>query len=308
MGKHTRKYRKQARQERRKAKKEGKVQVIPSQATKSQVPAKTSVKAATPITINGYTGRRFCHNGPIEIYPGLYLGSLAESTEMACFCDILVPLAECYGSIWDKGFRGEIWYYPTRDYNVLPEDVADQAVSRIIEALENKKKVGIFCLGGHGRTGYLACLVLGALDYADPIRYVRDNYCKLAVESNEQIKQIADKCEAPWLYDEYKEEEWGSSALDAWLYTHQNGGYGNLYGYGYDYGYGAGGWNLDNYDYGSNVSKSVIDHTKSNVDPNDELNEIYGENISDLLLDDGSRYYGKHTKDPLDDMDLDDSL
>ena len=147
MGKHTRKYRKQERQERRKLKKERKAQVTAS------APVKAPVSTKPPITINGYAGRRFCHNGPVEVYPNLYLGSLAESSQMAEFCDILVPLAECYGSIWDKGFRGEIWYYPIRDYHVLPSDVADQAVSRIVSALENKKKVGIFCLGGHGRTG-----------------------------------------------------------------------------------------------------------------------------------------------------------
>lgn len=293
MGKHTRKYRKQERQERRKLKKEKKVQVTTPVSTKA--PASTK----TPITINGYMGRRFCHNGPIEVYPNLYLGSLAESSQMAEFCDILVPLAECYGSIWDKGFRGEIWYYPIRDYSVLPSDVADQAVTKIVSALENKKKVGIFCLGGHGRTGYLACLVLGALNYADPIRYIRENYCKLAVESNSQIKQIAEKCEAPWLYDEYKEDEWGTSGLNAWLEAHQ-GGY-NDYGYGYNYGnygyggYGYGGWDFDD---DLDIGKTVIDHT---------MDDDEGENISSLL-EDGSRYYGRHTKDPLDDIDSDDFL
>ena len=294
MGKHTRKYRKQERQERRKLKKEKKAQVTAS------APVKAPVSTNPPITINGYAGRRFCHNGPVEVYPNLYLGSLAESSQMAKFCDILVPLAECYGSIWDNGFRGEIWYYPIRDYHVLPDDVADQAVSRIVSALENKKKVGIFCLGGHGRTGYLACLVLGALDYADPIRYVRENYCKLAVESNEQIKQIAEKCEAPWLFDEYKEDEWGTSGLNAWLEAHQ-GGY-NAYDYGYNYygnygnyGYGYNGWNFHD---DLNIGKSVSDHT---------IDDEEGENISNLF-DDGSRYYGRHTKDPLDDIDLDDFL
>lgn len=299
MGKHTRKYRKQERQERRKQRKEKKAQTTISAPAKA--PATTRATTVnTPITINGYAGRRFCHNGPVEVYPNLYLGSLAESSQMAEFCDILVPLAECYGSIWDKGFRGEIWYYPIRDYSVLPDDVATQAVTKIVSALENKKKVGIFCLGGHGRTGYLACLVLGALDYADPIRYVRENYCKLAVESNSQIKQIAEKCDAPWLYDEYKEDEWGTSGLNAWLEAHQ-GGY-NAYDYGYNYygnygnyGYGYNGWNFDD---DLNIGKSVIDHT---------IDDEEGENISNLL-DDGSRYYGRHTKDPLDDIDLDDFL
>ena len=274
MGRHTRKYRKQERQERRKLKKEKKAQVTASAPVKAPVSTKTT-NGNTPITINGYTGRRFCHNGPVEVYPNLYLGSLAESSQMAEFCDI-------------------------RDYSILPDDVATQAVTKIVSALENKKKVGIFCLGGHGRTGYLACLVLGALDYADPIRYIRENYCKLAVESNEQIKQIAKKCEAPWLFDEYKEDEWGTSGLNAWLEAHQ-GGY-NAYDYGYNYygnygnyGYGYNGWNFDD---DLNIGKSVIDHT---------IDDEEGENISNLL-DDGSRYYGRHTKDPLDDIDLDDFL
>jgi hypothetical protein len=53
------------------------------------------------------------------------------------------------------------------------------------------KKVGIFCMGGHGRTGYFGSLVLGMLGVEDPIQLLRDEYCKKVVESKEKINQIA---------------------------------------------------------------------------------------------------------------------
>ena len=84
-----------------------------------------------------------------------------------------------------------------------------------------------------------------------------------------------------------------TNGLNAWLEAHQ-GGYSN-----YDYGYGYGYGNYGNYGYGGyggwdddlDIGKTVIDHT----------------NISNLL-EDGDKYYGQYTKDPLDDMNLDDSL
>jgi protein-tyrosine phosphatase len=60
-----------------------------------------------------------------------------------------------------------------------------------IEAIRAGKKVFMGCIGGHGRTGTVfAALVTRMTGNADSIKYVRDNYCKKAVESTAQIEWL----------------------------------------------------------------------------------------------------------------------
>ena len=165
-------------------------------------------KATRTHKLNGFY--RSCHNGPILVYKDdgeLYAGSINESDVMAKFCDILVPLDHVKPNVWDLGFRGEIWYFPIHDFGVLPYDVAEKVSNHIIDALRKGKRIGIFCFGGHGRTGYLLSLILGKLGYADPIEHIRNIYCEKAVETNPQVEQIADMLNNPDLYDKYKIDE-----------------------------------------------------------------------------------------------------
>ncbi|RFZ76109.1 hypothetical protein DS742_25380 [Lacrimispora amygdalina] len=148
-----------------------------------------------------------CHIGPVEVSKNLFCGSEAESFAMAeapIQVDTLVPLNDLNPKIWDKGFRGEILYYPIHDYGTLPDDVLDALISKILDRLSHNKKVGLFCMGGHGRTGYIASIVLGKLGHKDPIAFLRTNYCKQAVESNAQIQHIADVLDRPELVEKYK--------------------------------------------------------------------------------------------------------
>lgn len=172
-----------------------------------------------------------CHK-VTEVVPNLFLGSYRQVKEMVLDkeVEVLVPLNDLDGSVWNYGFRGEILYYPIQDFGVLPDDVMDRLVGDVMKRIEEGKKVGMFCLGGHGRTGYAAACVLGALDYADPIRYLRDNYCGSAVESSSQVEHIADRLESPWFVDEYAplEVEYGYAyGMGAYLGT---GGFFNSYG------------------------------------------------------------------------------
>jgi len=109
-----------------------------------------------------------CHIGPVEVIENLFCGSEDEALAMASASirvDTLIPLYVLDADIWDLGFRGEILYYPIKDYETLPNDVLDDLVSKILERLSSGKKVGLFCMGGHGRTGYVASVVLGKLGY-----------------------------------------------------------------------------------------------------------------------------------------------
>lgn len=71
-----------------------------------------------------------------------------------------------------------------------PTDVKEfkKLVEWSIEQIRNGKKVHAGCIGGHGRTGtFLAALVTVMTGEADSITYVREHYCKKAVESQTQV-------------------------------------------------------------------------------------------------------------------------
>lgn len=149
--------------------------------------------------------KQLCHVGPVEVIQNLFCGSLDESIEMVASARVntLVPLESLSAKIWDLGFRGEILYYPIYDFEVLPTDVLEELVSKVLLCLDKGKKVGIFCQGGHGRTGYVASVILGKLGIEDPIRFLRKHYCKKAVESNIQIEHIAEVLDKPELAERY---------------------------------------------------------------------------------------------------------
>ena len=148
--------------------------------------------------------RKSCHSGPVEIIPNFFLATIYEANDLpALGVTTLVPLDSVFGNIWKTGFRGEILYYPISDYDILPDDVLRQLVDAIVMRLNAGTKVGLFCMGGHGRTGYIAATVLGVLGYEDPIGFIRAHYCSLAIETNEQVEHIADVLGKPELRDLY---------------------------------------------------------------------------------------------------------
>lgn len=58
----------------------------------------------------------------------------------------------------------------------------------ITQQLELGKKVHMGCIGGHGRTGMvMSALVRTICDIEDSTTWVRENYCKKAVESDSQV-------------------------------------------------------------------------------------------------------------------------
>lgn len=68
----------------------------------------------------------------------------------------------------------------TKDFKKLIDWTAEQ--------LRNKKRVFAGCIGGHGRTGlFLSALTKVMTGEEDAITVVRENYCKKAVESTNQV-------------------------------------------------------------------------------------------------------------------------
>jgi protein-tyrosine phosphatase len=65
-----------------------------------------------------------------------------------------------------------------------------QLIEWLAGRIESGDKAHIGCIGGHGRTGTVLAALVAVMqpDIADAIKYVRDNYCKKAVEANVQIE------------------------------------------------------------------------------------------------------------------------
>jgi hypothetical protein len=105
--------------------------------------------------------------------------------------DVLISLDSLNSDIWEMGFTGDIMYVPIKDFGILPLAIAKEISDKIIEKLKAGKKCGMFCIGGHGRTGYLAAIILGKLGIEDPIEKIRKEYCEDAIESLNQIYQIS---------------------------------------------------------------------------------------------------------------------
>lgn len=149
---------------------------------------------------------RSCHSGPVEVVKNLFCGGEDEASVMASKpikVDALVPLLHMNTVRLESRYRGEVLYCPIKDYGILDSDVLEALVSEILDRLNHGKKVGLFCMGGHGRTGYVASVVLGKLGYDDPIGFLRSNYCRKAVESNAQIWHIAEALGKPELIERY---------------------------------------------------------------------------------------------------------
>ena len=130
-----------------------------------------------------------------EIYPGLLIGGLRDLDGLLSLKpDVLVPLDHLPGDIWERGFRGEIHYCPITDGSILPGDVLEREVDIILDLLGQGKRIAVFCIGGHGRTGYLTACILHRLGIRDPITYLRKNYSILAVETEEQEDAVQKYC------------------------------------------------------------------------------------------------------------------
>ena len=131
----------------------------------------------------------------MEIYPGVILGGLRDLDDiLAMKPDVLVPLDRLPGTIWEDGYRGEILYMPIVDESILPESVLEFFIEQLLERICDKRRIAIFCIGGHGRTGYIASCLLYRLGVKDPITYVRKNYSLQAVETEEQEDAVQAYC------------------------------------------------------------------------------------------------------------------
>ena len=79
------------------------------------------------------------------------------------------------------------------DWELRDGSVCEELPGMVVTLLENGYTVGWGCIGGHGRTGWLAAAVLQALTGCtgdEAVDYVRKNYCKDAIETRDQLDEL----------------------------------------------------------------------------------------------------------------------
>jgi hypothetical protein len=132
--------------------------------------------------------------GPFEIYGGS-CGNPPKDADVLIGFDSFMRFTKA-SRPWANPRREEVLVKVT-DYQA-PENETEfgELVDWTIEQLKLGKKVHAGCIGGHGRTGTFLVAVVARFyekhsDQSTPecvITYVRENYCKKAVESAEQVK------------------------------------------------------------------------------------------------------------------------
>jgi protein-tyrosine phosphatase len=117
--------------------------------------------------------------GPYEVFAS----GLLHHPDFENF-DVLVPLDHQYRY---NGNR-EVIMAIIPDYHPPGPDFAGILRDRVIPALEAGKRVLIFCLGSHGRTGTAIAGLIAMLEpeVDDPIEAVRKRHCGKSVETPEQ--------------------------------------------------------------------------------------------------------------------------
>ena len=125
--------------------------------------------------------------GNYEIYAGAERDLLPNDVKDF---DVLIPLAGASSWIWRKGFKGLVLAYPMTDRGGVGGPWRE-FLNMIIGLLDEGKKILVYCMGGHGRTGtFLASLIALLEQPEDPIAEVRKRYCKDAVETEDQARAI----------------------------------------------------------------------------------------------------------------------
>ncbi len=131
------------------------------------------------------------HGDVCEIIPGFFIGSAADAEEMVRRgVDVIVQLAWEDESIREAGFRGLLHFAYIEDGGIITDSELYRLVEEICGQLNRGRKVGMYCAGGHGRTGYVAACVLAEKGIRDPIGYLRSHYSPKAVETEVQAAAV----------------------------------------------------------------------------------------------------------------------
>ena len=141
----------------------------------------------------------YCHHGDVYVFnlgdTEIYAGGLIRGSTGAEM-DLIIELAECRVPVATVGLqclkrfkRGQEYLYLPIDDGTAPNWSREFWVE-LMEEIQFFKKVLVRCLGGHGRTGTVLAIFAGLSGVDYPCKYVRERYCKKAVEKLVQAKYV----------------------------------------------------------------------------------------------------------------------
>lgn len=109
-----------------------------------------------------------------KVEPKRYVNSYLESLRKRFFEDEDVPDNIMVAHISDRGTSGFVYYL-------------------LRKVIEEGKKVGFGCMGGHGRTGWLAAKLIKYFEGCtgdEAVKRIRSRLCEECVESEAQVKDL----------------------------------------------------------------------------------------------------------------------
>lgn len=170
-----------------------------------------------------YTPAASCHSGNTELisFPksggGLYFGGLSHSVVTSGYAIVdltgthtpsMTGNVRAMNDLAETDFAESLskakpnaahaWLrLPIKDYGVpdnLNREFWDALRDDLYVLMKAGEKVVVFCQGGHGRTGMVAAILCHLLNPKavgpDPINWVRERYCKKAVETESQVRYV----------------------------------------------------------------------------------------------------------------------
>ncbi len=142
----------------------------------------------------GYSYGETCsHRGkPVQVGPYvIHAGGVSALTfEDMEGMDVVIPLEQKLPAKIGQVFT--VMPCPWVDHQGPPPGFREFLLDQVIPVLAEGKKVIVYCIGSHGRTGtFLASLIaLLEPEIEDPIAAVRERHCQKAIESRAQAEYI----------------------------------------------------------------------------------------------------------------------
>lgn len=140
-------------------------------------PSQFCVHMRQPVSVGNFT-----------VLAGAYFNLESSDLEV----DILVPLIDMVPFAF--GRRYTVIGATLEDYGGVPDNWREFLEEVIIPELAAERRVLVFCMAGHGRTGTLLASLIALLESdeqtPDPIAAVRQRYCRFSVETLEQTEAV----------------------------------------------------------------------------------------------------------------------